>query len=234
MSDNSTIVTTVLSLLLITSYIFLIFTKTSYEALDCMNYAKERLVKSGNRVEGVFFVPDDPVKKILLGLIYHEKKCIKAAVYQLTDPELLKALIDAHKRGVKVEVITDKSCLNSKYEKITKLKKHGIKVWVYEKHYSIMHNKFWVFGKNGLGNKPLLLNGSANPTKHGTTMNEENVQVIDRIDVIKLYNAKFDRLKQKIILMAMPKRQQLKFPQNRNIRFLYGVISVVKRNGIIK
>ena len=123
MFENSTVVTTLLSALLLGSYFFLVSTKTNYDQLDCKKYAQLRLVKLGNRVEGVFFVPDDPVKKILLGLIYSERWYIKAALYQLTDPDIFDALIDAHRRGVKVEIITDKSCLISKYGKNNRAKK---------------------------------------------------------------------------------------------------------------
>lgn len=202
---NSSAITTILSLLLFTSYFFLISTKASYESLECMNEAFSRLVHAGNRVEGIFFVPDDPVKKILLGLIYHEKYAIKAALYQLTDADILKALLDARNRGVIIEVITDKSCLQSKHEKISTLRRHGIKVYVYDKAYSIMHNKIWIFGRN-LCNKALLFSGSANATMTGTTRNEENVMVIDRPDVVRAYSQKFDQLRQKIISMKKQKR----------------------------
>jgi phosphatidylserine/phosphatidylglycerophosphate/cardiolipin synthase-like enzyme len=202
MFDNSTLVTTSLSFLLFASYFFLISTKTNYEALDCMKYAKEQLIK-GNRVEGVFFVPDDPVKKLLIGLIYFEKKSIKAAVYQLTDPDIFNALLDARRRGVTVEIITDKSCLASKYEKVTKLRKHGAKVYVYGKHFSLMHNKIWNFSVNIL-NKSLVMAGSANTTQGGLTRNEENVIVVDRREVVTAYREKFDRLKQKITTSMKP------------------------------
>lgn len=205
MVDNSSVLTTFLSLLLLLSYFFLVTAKTNYETQECIQCAKERLIQQNNKVGGVFFVPDHPVKKILLGLIYLEKKFIKASLYQLTDQQLLDALIDAHKRGIAVEIITDKSCLKSKYEKITELKKIGIKVYVYQKYYSIMHHKFWVFGKNRLGNKPLAWYGSANATEHGLTRNQEYVTVDEKYHVVKAFLEKFDRLKQAIVLMNMPK-----------------------------
>lgn len=204
---NSQTLTTILSVLLSTSYCLLIFSKTTYESIECIQYARERLLHPGNRIEGVFFVPDDPVKKILIGLIYNEKSLIKAALYQLTDNEIVNALIDARKRGVMVEVITDKSCLLSKHEKISTLKRHGIAVYVYNKAYSIMHNKIWVFGRN-FYNRPLLLSGSANATMTGTTRNEENVIVTDRFDIVRIYNQKLDRLKHKIITMHKSRKKK--------------------------
>lgn len=233
MFENSTIATALLSVLLLGSYFFLVSTQTNYDHHDCKKYAKQRLVKLGNKVEGVLFVPDDPVKKVLLGLIYSERWYIKAAVYQLTDADLFDALIDAHHRGVKIEIITDKSCLASKHEKITELRSYGIPVYVYgQKYYSIMHNKFWVFGRN-LCNKKIIWSGSANATLSGTTRNEENVLIDDRFDVVKLYDEKFDRLKKKITPMAKPKivyRPQA----HPYVRYLYELCSMLRPRWIFK
>ena len=55
----------------------------------------------------VFFSPDDAVAEELITLIQKETKSIKAAVYSLMHQGIAKALIDAHKRGVSVEVIVD-------------------------------------------------------------------------------------------------------------------------------
>lgn len=234
MFENSTIATTLLSVFLLGSYFFLVSTKTNYDQLECKKYAKHRLVKSGNKVEGVFFVPDDPVKKILLGLIYTERWYIKAAVYQLTDPDLFDALIDAHRRGVKIEIITDKSCLASKHEKISELRSYEIPVYVYgEKFYSIMHNKFWVFGKN-LCNKKIIWSGSANATISGTTRNEENVLVDDRADVVKLYDDKFDRLKKKISIMAKPSGKKNSSANQPYLRYLYNMRYMLRPGWIFK
>jgi phosphatidylserine/phosphatidylglycerophosphate/cardiolipin synthase-like enzyme len=235
MFDNSTSLTTFLLFLLVGSYFFLVLTKTNYDEIECKRYAKQRLIKSGSKVEGVLFVPDDPVKKVLLGLIYSERSYIKAAVYQLTDPDLLDALLEAHRRGVKVEIITDKSCLSSKYEKITELRNNGIAVYIYgEKQYSIMHNKFWVFGRN-LCNKKILLSGSANATTYGTTRNEENVFVSDQANVVTQYDEKFDRLKKKITVMAKPKPKQVWYKnQYPFLRYLYNLRLIVRPEWIFK
>lgn len=231
MFDNSIIITVSLVAFLLVSYLFLAATQANYEALECIKMAQERLVVSG-RVQGVLFVPDDPVKKVLLGLIHSEKKCIKAAVYQLTDPDLVNALLDAHRRGVKIEIITDKSCLQSRYEGISKLKKQKIAVYVYgEIFFSIMHNKFWIFGKN-LCNRSIVWSGSANATKSGTTRNEENIFVDDRLAVVTTYNEKFDRLKNKIGLKEAnskprPRPSYIKPLYGRFLKDLFSTIKVI-------
>lgn len=183
-----------------------IVSKETYEKDDCMKYAKEKFVH-GAQVHGLLFVPEDEVKKAFVGLIHHEKRSIRAAAYQLTDTHIIKALVDAHNRGIHVEVIVDKSCLVSKYEKITALKRKGVRVFVFKSNY-LMHHKFWVFGHN-LGNRPLCVHGSANPTDRGTKFNEEDVRVDDNLSFVTKFYYKFERLKKKIAVMRYITKQKI-------------------------
>ena len=120
-------------------------------------------------------------------------------------------------------------------EKITELRNHDIPVYVYgEKFYSIMHNKFLVFGKN-LGNKRIVWTGSANATISGTTRNEENVRVDDRFEIVKLYDEKFDRLKKKIGLVAKSNRKRAsRSTQPSFLRYLYDLRSMLRPIWIFK
>jgi hypothetical protein len=54
----------------------------------------------------VLFSPDDKIADELISLIGMEKRSIKAAVYCLMHRGIANALIDAHERGVNVEVIS--------------------------------------------------------------------------------------------------------------------------------
>jgi hypothetical protein len=55
----------------------------------------------------ILFSPQDHVGEELIALINKEKKTIKAAVFCLMHYGIAKALIDAHNRGVEVEIIVD-------------------------------------------------------------------------------------------------------------------------------
>src|SRR5690242_7863399 len=54
-----------------------------------------------------FFSPDDDVRAELLNHIAQEKESIVIATFLLTDGEIAQALVDACKRGVKVEIVAD-------------------------------------------------------------------------------------------------------------------------------
>ena len=61
-----------------------------------------------------------------------------------------------------------------------------------------MHHKSWVFEKNLL-NKSILVNGSSNPTVHGTQYNQENIMVLDNPILVKKFYYQFEELKKYII-----------------------------------
>lgn len=146
-----------------------------------------------------YFSPHDNIKQHLIDLITHEKQSIKVSVYTFTDKEIAAALIEAQKRGVAVEVITDGSASKDKFSKIAYLNQAGIRVCVYEPKEeglinNIMHHKFVLFGKNK-DDKPLLWTGSYNFTKSANIKNQENVVVLDDPHIVDQYLKQFERLK---------------------------------------
>lgn len=205
-----------------------------YEPRLCIQYTQKKLLTYSKKIKYVFFVPDEDVKILLLGLIHMSKpkSKIRIAIYQLTDKDIVEALIAAHKRGVILEIITDQSCIHSRYEKITQLRRLGIPVHVYGgKYYSIMHNKFFVFD-NTIGGKAVLFTGSANATMGGTTRNEENVWIIENKKIIDQYKNKFDTLKKKIALMPAPKSSEIRFSKKLYRHFVTTVNNLLSLTGI--
>jgi len=156
--------------------------------------------KSAQQLTQVFFAPDDDTQKILIDLIACEQKSIRMAAYLLTDVAIAKALIAAKKRGVYVEVVTDKFCC-TKFGKVNMLLKHGIDVFVYKSRQprgsyasDIMHNKFILFEKNLLG-RSLVWTGSFNFTNSARLRNQENILLLDNKEIIKKYTDQFVILK---------------------------------------
>ena len=149
-----------------------------------------------------FFSPDDDVQNLLIQLINNEQKSIKTAIFSFTDGDIAHALINAHKRGVTVEIITDISSIRDKFNKIELLKKFGVVIYVYNPRTltilnNIMHHKFVLFGKN-VGGKSLLWTGSFNFTKSAKINNQENIVILDQIHLINRYNNQFELLKERI------------------------------------
>lgn len=144
----------------------------------------------------VFFSPDHNLEKIFTSLIDQEQESIKIAVYFFTNQDIAKSLMHAANRGIAIEIITDQSCIDSKFNKIKHLQEHGIPIFVYQTNQlnSLMHNKFAIFGKNK-ENKRIVWTGSFNFTRAATLYNQENVVILNNTCAIESYQKHFDTLK---------------------------------------
>jgi phosphatidylserine/phosphatidylglycerophosphate/cardiolipin synthase-like enzyme len=117
------------------------------------------------------FSPSPKTVRLITSNISKAKEDIKVAAYSFTSEPITKALIAAHDRGVKVEVVADKSQAKDRRSAVRTLAEHGIPVRINRK-YAIMHNKFMVIdGK-------IVQTGSFNYTKSAEKRNAENVLVI--------------------------------------------------------
>lgn len=107
-------------------------------------------------------------------IIQELDKAQKAALvqaYSFTSAPIAKALLNAHKRGVKVEVILDKSQKKEKYSSAGFLAHAGIKTLIDSAH-PIAHNKIMVIDGE------TVITGSFNFTKQAEEKNTENLLVI--------------------------------------------------------
>ena len=135
------------------------------------------------------------VKKTLFGLqifnlqfFFHKSfQTLEVCVFTITDDAAANILIDLHKNGIKVRVITDDDQSASKGSDIQTLKKAGIPVEMDSTPYH-MHNKFAIV--DGI----LLLNGSYNWTSTANTKNNENMIVTNNKSLVNSYSEYFEKL----------------------------------------
>jgi phosphatidylserine/phosphatidylglycerophosphate/cardiolipin synthase-like enzyme len=141
----------------------------------------------------VYFSPCDGLRSKLVERIDHERESIKGALYLITDQQVIRALVRAHKRGVKIELILNKG--DDGWSKIKQLKQTGITLFVYKGgQAAILHHKFFIFGRNVHGAK-LVWTGSYNPTVKAHTSNYENVLIEEDSRVVTRFEHEFERLK---------------------------------------
>lgn len=149
-----------------------------------------------------YFSPDDNVRQKLIAAIEAERCFIKIAVFTLTDKPIAKALRQAYRRGIKVEILTDPVCLKDRFNKINYLSRKGIPVYVYNTApggtpvYSCMHHKFAVFGCSA-DNKRYVWTGSFNFTKSASDSNQENVVVIHNRGTVDRFEQQFQKIKER-------------------------------------
>ena len=91
--------------------------------------------------------------------------------YSFTSAPIAKALLEAHKRGVRVEVFLDQSNRTDKYSAADFLANRGVPTKIDANH-AISHNKVMVIDDE------TLISGSFNFTKAAQEKNAENVLII--------------------------------------------------------
>ena len=198
-----------LSLCFVFLAISAVFAATSYVVLKSNNSAidlNKILVDAQGNVSKAFFSPDNDIQNILINIINQEQEGILLAIYCFTQKETANALINAYKRGVKVEVVSDREFAVNRSSKIPYLANQKIPVWVFQNdsnlmYTPLMHNKFIIFKKN-FENKSLIWTGSYNFTQGANLRNQENVVILDNREIIEKFTEQFAILKSRSLQIS--------------------------------
>lgn len=130
-----------------------------------------------------YFSPNGGCTQAIVDALGASKSSVLVQAYSFTSAPIAKALIEAHKRHVDVQVILDKSQRTERYSGATFLSNEGIPVFIDSAH-KIAHNKVMVVdGKT-------VITGSFNFTKAAEEGNAENLLVISNApDLAQRYTA---------------------------------------------
>ena len=124
----------------------------------------------------VYFSPHGGCTDAIVKELDAAKESVLVQAYSFTSAPIAKALMEAHKRGVKVQVILDKSQWTEKYSSATFFQNAGIPTFIDDKH-AIAHNKVMVIDGR------TVITGSFNFTKAAEESNAENLLVIQDADL---------------------------------------------------
>lgn len=128
---------------------------------------------------------------------------IKINVYSISYDVFLDKLMEAHKRGVKIKVITDNVQFMGSIKREQKyqlehpeadrklwnfIKTIGIENFRIDGVYRIMHDKVAIF------NNKHAITGSYNWTRSASTVNAENCIILDVEKSVNFYNDRFNRM----------------------------------------
>ncbi|OPY15642.1 MAG: Phospholipase D precursor [Syntrophus sp. PtaB.Bin001] len=136
----------------------------------------------------VFFSPGGGCTAAIIQEINQAKSEILVQAYSFTSAPIAKALLNAHKRGVKVSVILDKSQRTQKYSAATFLANSKIPTYIDNKH-AIAHNKIMIIDQS------VVITGSFNFTKAAEEKNAENLLIIKSRALAARYNKNWDEHK---------------------------------------
>lgn len=134
----------------------------------------------------VAFSPGGRPESVLIGLIESARRTVHVQAYAFTSKPIAGALIAAHRRGVRVEVLADaRMNRRGRGNVLPELIAAGIPVAL-ETRFSAAHNKLMIADASGPG--CALATGSYNFTHSAKARNAENLIVLrDHCDLTKLY-----------------------------------------------
>jgi phosphatidylserine/phosphatidylglycerophosphate/cardiolipin synthase-like enzyme len=108
--------------------------------------------------------------------------------YSFTSKEIAEAIVKAHKKGIHVEIILDKSNKSAKYSAGDFTAHMGIITYIDDKH-AIAHNKIMIIDKE------TVITGSFNFTKAAEEKNAENLLIIKSKELAKIYTENWNEHK---------------------------------------
>jgi phosphatidylserine/phosphatidylglycerophosphate/cardiolipin synthase-like enzyme len=146
----------------------------------------------GSGVIEYAFTPGGDAAGLVVRTVRAARNAINVQAFSFTHTDIARALIDAHRRGVKVEVIADASQIDLlEHNVIPMLAEAGVPVLVDGQHASA-HDKVMVIDPEG--ERPAVVTGSFNFTFAAQYRNGENVLVIrGNRELARVFNENWQR-----------------------------------------
>jgi cardiolipin hydrolase len=139
-----------------------------------------------------------PGERCLQQIIQRFNECRRTAdlcVFTITDDRISRSILDAHRRGVKIRIISDNEKWHDLGSDIQQFREAGISVKMDDIHghqdphlNGHMHHKFAIFDSTR------LINGSYNWTRGAANVNYENLVDTGDPDLIATFCEEFKRL----------------------------------------
>jgi phosphatidylserine/phosphatidylglycerophosphate/cardiolipin synthase-like enzyme len=119
----------------------------------------------------VYFAPPGGCIDAIVAELNKAQKTIRIQAYTFSSKSIAEALVNASKRGIKVEAILDKSQRMDRYTEATTLAHAGVRTLIDAQH-AVAHNKIMIIDDE------TVITGSLNFTRNVEERNAENVLVI--------------------------------------------------------
>lgn len=162
------------------------------EVIDFLEAALKVIVPAQNTAgsapsTAACFSPGEACLGMIVNHLINARRTIDICVFTITDDRISNTILAAHKRGVKIRIITDNEKAYDAGSDVPRFREAGIPVVVDETPFH-MHHKFAIFD----GQR--LLNGSYNWTRGAAAQNEENIIDTDDRNLIAKFQHEFEAL----------------------------------------
>lgn len=124
----------------------------------------------------VLFTPWDDAEGALLRVIQQAQRSIHIQAYTFSSRNIAWALGEAKKRGVQIEMLTDRDQVaRNEHSLVNTLHDSGIPIW-FEVRYNAAHNKVMLIDAEE--REPVVVTGSYNFTFAAQARNAENMLIL--------------------------------------------------------
>lgn len=151
---------------------------------DGVRLLEPRSAEASKRAEA-HFSPGQDCRNRIDGLLRSARHRADICVFTITDDRLSKPIVEAHRRGVRLRVITDNDKSYDKGSDFERLERAGVPIVVDASDHH-MHHKYAIFDNR------TLLTGSYNWTRSAAEYNRENVVVSDDPRLVQPFQREFD------------------------------------------
>ncbi len=135
----------------------------------------------------VFFSPGMDCLHAIQEGIENAKEEIVVCVFTISDDRILQSLLNAHRKGMKIRILTDNEKVHDKGSDIRALVRSGLDLKVDDsKHH--MHHKFMIIDGT------YTYTGSYNWTRSAERFNEENLVIIEDAELASSFLKQFETL----------------------------------------
>lgn len=155
--------------------------------LEWIRNANSVLISKAADKSDAFFSPGDACRNVIINQIMYATSRISICVFTISDDRITNAIIDSHRRGRDIRIITDNDKSLDMGSDIAQLYKEGISIKM-DSTPNHMHHKFMVVDDNA------LITGSYNWTLSAAKYNHENVLLTTEGGVVKSYLKEFSQL----------------------------------------
>lgn len=135
----------------------------------------------------VYFSPGDDCPRAICALFQSVLKTVDICVFTITDDNLTREIEKAHRRGIKIRIVTDDEKSEDLGSDIKALRRVGIPV-IMDDGPSHMHNKFAIFDKK------VVVTGSYNWTRNASSQNQENIVISNDPRLVEPFVREFEKL----------------------------------------
>ena len=133
------------------------------------------------------FAPREECAETLQRLLDDARHSVDICVFTITDNSVVRRVLAAHRRGVKLRIVSDNEKSLDRGSDIDRLRQEGVPVRL-DRSENHMHHKFALFDRR------LLVTGSYNWTRSADERNRENIAVTDDRRLVEQFLEEFELL----------------------------------------